>query len=191
MKTKKAVTLILSAVLIAGITFLGGLCMSVRQVWLRILLLASVNLSIGFVAVIAMKITDMKPDLDFANLKQYLIGAIIALSLSLTIAFLPALFGFSLVGGHQSFSLFGVIYNFLNCFLIIGPVEEIVFRVYIQETMVSFFDKNKYNGNNTYSNKDGPFTANFTSDNTASRIANDTTNATNNCVDHRIAGVSL
>ena len=146
MKRKRVGILFISITLIAGITFLGGLCMSMKALWVRIVLLALTNLCIGAVAVIAMKMTGIKPDLDLKNIKQYGIGIAIALSLSLTIAVIPAICGVSLVGLHQKFSWFGIIYNFLNCFLIIGPVEELVFRVYIQETLVSFFENRKYIG---------------------------------------------
>lgn len=146
MKKKKIIVLLISILLISGITFLGGLCMSVEQLWLKIVLLALANLCNGAVAVIAMRITDMKPDLDIKNARQYGIGIIIGLLLSLTIAFIPALCGFSLIGSHKDFSWFSLIYNFLNYFLIIGPVEELIFREYIQETLVSFFDKGKYIG---------------------------------------------
>jgi len=75
-----------------------------------------------------------------------LIGFTIALVLSAVIAIIPALCGFSLVGEHTDFSWFNVIYEFLFCMLIIGPVEEFVFRVYLQETFVSFFEKHKWLG---------------------------------------------
>ncbi|MBP3854960.1 MAG: CPBP family intramembrane metalloprotease [Ruminiclostridium sp.] len=146
MKKKKTIVLIISIVLIAGITFSGGLCMSIEQLWLKIVLLALANLCNGAVAVIAMKITDKKPEFDIKNIRQYVIGTAIALALSLSIAFIPALCGVSLIGSHKDFSWFGIVYNFLNYFLIIGPVEELVFRVYIQDTVVSFFDKKKYIG---------------------------------------------
>ncbi len=143
---KKIIVLIISLFVISGLTFLGGMLRSLDQLWLRIMLLAIINLCNGAVALIAMKITDMKPDFDIKNIRQYGIGILIALCLSLAIAFIPALCGFSLVGQHSDFSWFSIIYNFLNCFLIIGPVEEMIFRVYIQDTMTSFFKKNKYAG---------------------------------------------
>ncbi len=143
---KKITVLIISLIVISGLTFLGGMLRSLDQLWLRIMLLAIINLCNGAVALIAMKITDMKPDFDIKNIRQYGIGILIALCLSLVIAFIPALCGFSLVGQHSDFSWFSIIYNFLNYFLIIGPVEEMIFRVYIQDTMISFFKKNKYAG---------------------------------------------
>lgn len=113
---------------------------------LKITVLIILNLLNGFIAWLAMKQTDMIVDMDFKNKRQYLIGAIIALALSVIIAVIPALCGFSLVGKHTNFSWFDLIYNFLFYMLIIGPVEEFVFRVYLQDTFVSFFEKHKWLG---------------------------------------------
>ena len=143
---KKITVLIISLIVISGLTFLGGMLRSVDQLWLRIMLLAIINLCNGAVALAAMKITDMKPELDIKNMRQYGIGILIALCLSLAIAFIPAFCGFSLVGQHMDFSWFSIIYNFLDYFLIIGPVEELIFRVYLQDTMISFFKKYNYAG---------------------------------------------
>ena len=138
---KRLIVLIFACVLIAAFTFLGGACMRIESLWLKILSLAAINLLNGAVALVAMKLTGIKADVEWRNLRQFLIGAIIALCLSLAIAFLPAILGFSLVGTHKTFTRFGLIYNLLNYFLIIGPVEELIFRVYVQETMISFFPK--------------------------------------------------
>lgn len=93
-----------------------------------------------------MKLTGMKPDIDSRNKRQYLIGGAIALALSVGIAVIPALCGFSLVGNHADFSWFVMIHDFLFYLLIIGPVEELVFRVYLQDAFVSFFEKHKWMG---------------------------------------------
>lgn len=77
---------------------------------------------------------------------QYRIGVMIALVLSVVLAIIPALCGFSLVGNHIDFSWFILIYDLLFYMLIIGPVEEFVFRVYLQDTFVSFFEEHKWLG---------------------------------------------
>lgn len=138
---KRVIVFIFACLLIVAFTFLGGACMRIGSLWLKILSLAAINLCNGAVALVAMKITGIKADADFKNLRQFAIGAAIAVCLSLVIAFLPAILGFSLVGSHKPFTWFGLIYNLLNYFLIIGPVEELIFRVYVQETMISFFAK--------------------------------------------------
>ncbi len=144
---KKVIVLIISLALIVGITFLAGMLKSVTDIlWLKIAMLVFFNLCNGAVALVAMKITGIELELDIKNAKQYLIGIAIGAALLLTIAILPALCGLSLVGGHEDFSWFNVIYDFLNCVLIIGPVEELIFRVYVQDTMTSFFEKKKFIG---------------------------------------------
>lgn len=145
-KRKRTAILIVSLLLITGFTFLGGLCYSVERTWLKILLLVLVYYADAAVAVVAMKLTGIKHEFDWKNAKQYLIGVAIALSLSLLIAFIPALCGFSLVGQHSDFSWFRIVYCFLFYFLVVGPVEELIFRVYLQDALTSFFEKRKYLG---------------------------------------------
>lgn len=145
-KRKRAAILIVSLLLITGFTFLGGLCYSVERTWLKILLLVLVNYANAAVALIAMKITGVKPEFDLKNVRQYGIGVAIAIILSLLIAFIPALCGFSLVGQHSDFSWFRIVYCFLFYFLVVGPVEELIFRVYLQDALTSFFIKRKYLG---------------------------------------------
>ena len=145
-KRKRTTVLILSLLLIAGFTFLGGLCYSVERTWLKILLLVLVYYADAAVAMIAIKITGVKPEFDLKNVKQYGIGAAIAIILSLAIAVVPALCGFSLVGQHSDFSWFRIVYHFLFYFLVVGPVEELIFRVYVQDTLTSFFITRKYLG---------------------------------------------
>lgn len=143
MKKKKIIVLITACVIIAAITWLGGFCMNVKTTWLSILLLALVNLCNAGTAAAAMKITGMKLNPDFRNIKQYGIGILIAAGLTLIIGLIPVWCGFSLVGSHKDFTWFRIIYSFLNFVLIIGPVEELIFRVYIQDTLVSLFDNKK------------------------------------------------
>lgn len=131
---------------IVGITFLAKLVRYISILPLRIIALIGANLLNGAVAFAAMKLTGRKIDIDFKNKRQYLIGAIIAVTLSIVIAVIPALFGFSLVGSHEDFSWFRIIYDFLFYLLIVGPVEEFVFRVYLQDQIVSFFDRQKWIG---------------------------------------------
>ena len=104
------------------------------------------NLLNGLIAWISMKLAGMKVDIDLKNKRQYWIGAMIALILSVVIAIIPALCGFSLIGNHEDFSWFILTYDLLFYLLIIGPVEELVFRVYLQDTFVSFFEKHKWLG---------------------------------------------
>ena len=146
-KTKRNIaTLCISIVFMIAITFFARFVKIIDILWLRIAALVGLNLLNGVVALIAMKITRMKINIDFKNKHQIFIGAVIAITLSVFIAIIPALCGFSLVGEHTDFSWFTIIYDFLFYMLIIGPVEEFVFRVYLQDAFVSFFKKQKWIG---------------------------------------------
>lgn len=146
-KTKRNIaTLCISIVFMIAITFFARFVKIIDILWLRIAALVGLNLLNGMVALIAMKITKMKINIDFKNKHQIFIGAVIAITLSVFIAIIPALCGFSLVGEHTDFFWFTIIYDFLFYMLIIGPVEEFVFRVYLQDTFVSFFEKKKWIG---------------------------------------------
>lgn len=146
-RTKKNIIILCcSLVMILIVSFSTRFLKYIDISALKITVLIILNLLNGFIAWLAMKQTDMIVDMDFKNKRQYLIGAIIALALSVILAVIPALCGFSLVGKHTNFSWFDLIYNFLFYMLIIGPVEEFVFRVYLQDTFVSFFEKHKWLG---------------------------------------------
>ena len=143
---KKIIILIITTALIIGVTFLSWPIATISQVWLKRLLAVLLNLTNGAIAFIAIKLTGIDIDLDIKNYWQYLIGIAIALTLSLFIAFIPALAGFSLVGSHQDFSIETLLWSLFYFFLVIGPVEELIFRVYYQETFVGFFKKYKWIG---------------------------------------------
>lgn len=146
-KTKRNIAVLcVSMFCIIVITFLARFVKNINMLWIRIVALVGLNLLNGIVALIAMKLTRMKVNIDFKNKRQVFIGAIIAISLSVFIAIIPALCGFSLVGGHTDFSWFTIIYDLLFYMLIVGPVEEFVFRVYLQDMFVSFFKKQKWIG---------------------------------------------
>ena len=71
MKKKRVAVLLVSLVFLAGITFLGGLCMSIEQWWIRTVLLAITNLCNGAVAIIAMKITGIKPEFYSRSVRRF------------------------------------------------------------------------------------------------------------------------
>ncbi len=136
----------LSLTMICAVTFSARFIKYIDITAFKIIAQAFLNLLNGLIALIAMKLTDMKNNIDLKNKCQYLIGTVIALVLSAVIAIIPALCGFSLIGNHADFSWFVLTYDFLFYLLIIGPVEEFIFRVYLQDTFMSFFEKNKWFG---------------------------------------------
>lgn len=143
---RNIVILSLSLVMICAVTFSARFIKYIDVTALKIIAQVFLNLFNGLIALIAMKSTGMKINIDLKNKRQYLIGAVIALALSVVIAVVPALCGFSLIGNHKDFSWFVLVYDLLFYLLIIGPVEEFVFRVYLQDTFVSFFEKRKWLG---------------------------------------------
>jgi len=146
-KTKKNIAILCSSLIcIIGATCLGGFVKQIDILWIKIAALVAINLLNGIISLVAMKLTKMEISIDFKNKRQYLIGAIIAFALALVGGVIPALCGVSLVGDHTDFSWFLIIYEFLFYLLIIGPVEEFVFRVYLQDTFISFFKKKKWIG---------------------------------------------
>lgn len=139
-KTKRNIgILIVSLLCILLITSLAGLIGYIASPALQSAAKTGLNLLIGLTALLAMKLTGMKPEIDFRNGRQYLTGMKIGLLLAAGIAVIPALCGVSLVGGPIDFSLHVLVHDLLFYLLIVGPVEELVFRVYLQDAFVSFF----------------------------------------------------
>ena len=141
---KKIIILVVTTILIFVFTFLGGLNPFNDNLILRRLYSVSINLLNGVTAFVAIKLTGVKIGVELKNFWQYLIGLGVALTLSLFIAFIPAWCGHSLVGAHAKYDLGTLLFAIFFYFLIIGPVEELIFRVYYQETFISFFNKHKW-----------------------------------------------
>ena len=143
---KKIIVLVVTTILIFVFTFLGGLNPFNDNLILRRLYSVSINLLNGVTAFVAIKLTGVKIGIELKNFWQYLIGLGVALTLSLFIAFIPAWCGHSLVGAHAKYDLGTLLFAIFFYFLIIGPVEELIFRVYYQETFMFFFNKHKWIG---------------------------------------------
>ena len=93
-----------SLAVICAVTFSARFIRYIDITAFRIIAQVVLNLLNGLIALLAMKLTDMRIDIDLKNKRQYLIGAGLALALSVPIAIVPALCGFSLVGNHTDFS---------------------------------------------------------------------------------------
>ena len=142
---KKVITLIVSLVVICLITFGAGfLGLFITDSLILFIAKFFVYYLIGAVALVAIKLTEVEIGLDFRNWKSYLIGLVMAIALSLFIAVIPALLGSSIVGSHLDPTPDILILNFAFFVFAVGPVEELVFRVYVQETFMSFFTKHKW-----------------------------------------------
>lgn len=151
-KTKKNISILcVSFFSIVAVTFFGSLLFqqyvkNINALWIKIAFVVALNLLNGFIAFVAMKLSKMKIDIDFKNKRQYLIGALLGIIFSLFQNVIPAFLGIWFGGEHIDFSWFALIYDFLFYMLIVGPVEEFIFRVYIQDAIVSLFEKNKWIG---------------------------------------------
>ncbi len=146
-KSKKNIlTLCLSILCITVVTFLSYFLKGIDNFYIKIAAKVCINLINGAIALISVKLTKIDFKIDFKNKYQYLTGAAIALILFTCIALIPALCGFSLIGDHTDFSLFILLHDFLFFMLVIGPVEELIFRVYLQDTFTSFFENHKWIG---------------------------------------------
>ena len=143
---RNIVILCCSLAMICAVTYSARFIKYIDIPAFKIFSQVTLNLLNGLIAWIAMKLAGMKVDIDLKNKHPYRIGVTIALVLSAVIAIIPALCGFSLIGNHIDFSWFVLIHDLLFYLLIIGPVEEFVFRVYLQDTFVSFFEKHKWLG---------------------------------------------
>lgn len=143
-KTKRTCVLVIALLLITLFTFSARFISGISIFAVRITLNIMLNILMGVVALVAMKLTKIKTEFGFKNIKSYFIGIVIALVLTLVMGLIPIWCGTSLIGGHTDFVLWHFIFNFFYLLLIIGPVEELIFRVYIQETIELYFKKNKW-----------------------------------------------
>ena len=103
------------------------------------------NIIIAIITVFAMKITKMEIDTNYKNYKQYIIGIDLCALLILLFGIIPLSCGTNFfVGPRQEFSRFAFIYNLFQYIVIIGPVEELLFRFYIQDTIKDFLPNLKW-----------------------------------------------
>ncbi len=143
---KKYIILVIEILFLIACPFLLWLLPLINSTVLRVLLIVSANLLMGLSAFIAIKLSGIQIDFEWKNYKQYFIGVGICVALLLVLGLIPALCGYSLFGPHVSFNWFDFIYNLLFYILVVGPVEELIFRVYFQETFVMMLKKNKWLG---------------------------------------------
>ena len=123
------------------------LCVMLSQLFKGILALIFpivLNIIIAIITVFAMIITKMEIDTNYKNYKQYIIGIDLCALLILLFGIIPLSCGINVVGSREEFSLFAFIYNLFQYIVIIGPVEELLFRFYIQDTIKDFLPNLKW-----------------------------------------------
>ena len=108
---KRIIVLILSILAITATICMTGLFSDISNITLKRLVYILLNLLNGGIALIAIKLTGIKININFKNKKQYLIGIGIAIIMSLCLAVIPVLFGTFLVGQHTDFSWSSFLFN--------------------------------------------------------------------------------
>lgn len=145
-RKRQILILVLISLVFAVLTKAGGLLLQLDPIWLRYLLNIVIYLCMGAAALLTMRLLKQKTDYGFRCWKSYGIGLGIALFLTAVVGVIPALFGFSLVGSHTDFQVSYFVYNTLYCLLIIGPVEELIFRCLYQDALISLFRRHRWAG---------------------------------------------
>ena len=124
------------------VLFLGHVNLAI---WRRIINIFVVLL-LGFSGFFAAKLSGYEIEFKWNNSKQYFIGLFIAILLATAIGVIPTVCGFNTIGGHEDFKFAAFTYYFFYFIFLIGPVEEMIFRVYYQKFFVEVFANHKWIG---------------------------------------------
>ena len=89
---------------------------------------------------------DIKSKLLTKGAIQVVFGVVSGLILLFLIAVVPSFFGVSIIGWHTEYTVETYIYEFLFYFIFVGPVEEMIFRVFVQDTLTEILPKAKWIG---------------------------------------------
>lgn len=145
----KLVILFLCGVAILALTFFGFMyARSFRDIWIRRALSCAVYAVMAGCALIGMKFSGIKikEELNFGNLKQYFWGVAVFIPLSVILTVIPMVIVGRNVAGHISPSIEDVVYYFIRYLIFVGPVEELVFRKYLQDVLVDILPGWKWLG---------------------------------------------
>ena len=145
-RNKKVFVLIAAVLLMVVFTFSVRFLKFLPSGGLRIAGLVGLNLLNGAVALVALRLSGLKLRLECRNWRQYAVGVALAMILSLCIAVIPSFFGLYLVGEGTALSPKELLCDFFFYLLVIGPVEELMFRVYLQELFMEFLPRRKWLG---------------------------------------------
>lgn len=136
---KRLLLMALFLVLLCTTTAIATQLFSDAVLAVRIPVYLAANLINGALALLFLRLTGMHVTIDLKNIRQYLVGILLALAL------LAGISVFQLLGiqvfEHKDLVLWKAFYSFLNLILVIGPVEELAFREYIQGTFLSLFKR--------------------------------------------------
>lgn len=119
-----------------------------RGEWPTRILNISYYILIAGVGIAGMKLSgmDIKSKLLTKGAKQVVFGVISGMLVLFVVAIVPLFFGVSIVGMHNIVSPETYIYEFFFYFIFVGPVEEMLFRVFVQDTLTEILPKAKWIG---------------------------------------------
>lgn len=146
---KKLIILAVCCAAVCAITFFGGRLLAlIETTWIKRALNCAVYAAMAACALVGMKLSGMsiKEKLNFRGAKQYLWGLAVFALLSLSFAVIPILFGGNLIGGHIEPPVGEILYNAVFFIIFVGPVEELIFRGYMQELLSDILPKQKWLG---------------------------------------------
>ncbi len=142
---KKAYILVMSLAVIAIIAVSFRFFSTIEMILTRGLLKIFANIAIGIVALIALKASGMEIDFEPKNWKQFIIGGCIGFGAFLFFGLIPTIMGFEFLEDAD----FNVGYIFIAIpyyFIVVSPVEELAFSVYVHGVLVDSMEKNKWIG---------------------------------------------
>lgn len=142
---RKYIILIVETCIVIGVLCAAKFIPSTGIYGLNLTLNIIYNLLIGASAFVACKLLEIQIDFEWKDYKQYIIGFCITIGL-LAIVIIFTVCGLRMIGSHTSFDTFEFIFRFFYYLLIIGPVEELVFRIFYQNFFISIFHKHKWIG---------------------------------------------
>lgn len=96
------------------------------------------------VAWIAMKINRIRLEIDVGNVRQYIVGIILGLILLVIMAGLGAMTGMPTGGGINQIVVWKLVYELVFYLCFVGPAEELLYRVFVQETLIKIFPNQRF-----------------------------------------------
>ena len=95
------------------------------------------------VAWIAMKLNGIHLNIDFKNIRQYIVGIVMCLILLTIVTMLGIMSGMPTGGGINPIAMKKLAYELFFYLCFVGPSEELMSRVFVQETLIQIFPTKK------------------------------------------------
>lgn len=145
LKTRKIVSLFIVLLVTSGLTSLGLFVKLIDFYPAKLLINCLLYVIVTLPSMIAYKKAGKKLRIIFMDrsVQQYVFGIIIALLLSFIIALVSVMLGNSLIGNKIEPNMVVMVSNAIFYIAFVGPSEEFIFRVYVQETLSELIPKLK------------------------------------------------